>query len=209
MNLPESPEYLALALSEERTLKDITLRSHRIAELRLETGKLIAGDPFVFLEPQPFQTPVPCGAFPVVLTVAKIKTDQRVAFASIRFRDSLPVRWEMLTVLGQDLSTLKEGQMFGYGVDTGTGCFVDFAAARVYEAKLNADESMIDVLFAAMDRHYVHTWKWMDMPFGNGNLVAFSSGYGDGFYATYAGFDAGGEISVVVTDFSVVPSEGF
>jgi hypothetical protein len=58
-----------------------------------------------------------------------------------------------------------------------------------------------------MERTYVHTWSWLDMPFGKGNLLAFSSGLGDGAYATYVGFDADSEISVVVTDFSVVPLE--
>jgi hypothetical protein len=41
--------------------------------------------------------------------------------------------------------------------------------------------------------------------FGGANLIAFSSGYGDGMYATYAGFDADGQVSVAVTDFNVIP----
>jgi hypothetical protein len=44
------------------------------------------------------------------------------------------------------------------------------------------------------------------MKFGEGNLIAFSSGYGDGAYATYAGYNANGELCAVVTDFGVVPA---
>ena len=41
------------------------------------------------------------------------------------------------------------------------------------------------------------------MKFGDGNLIAFSSGLGDGLYATYAGLDSQGNVIVVVTDFMV------
>lgn len=56
-----------------------------------------------------------------------------------------------------------------------------------------------------MNKTYRHTWSWLNRKFADGNLVAFSSGYGDGMYATYAGLDQANEIAVIVTDFSVVP----
>jgi hypothetical protein len=77
----------------------------------------------------------------------------------------------------------------------------------VLDQKMTSEPEFYEEMIAAMDRAYVHTWSWLDMEFGEGNLVAFSSGVGDGAYATYAGFDADGTIAVVVTDFSVVPQE--
>jgi len=40
--------------------------------------------------------------------------------------------------------------------------------------------------------------------FGDVNLVAFSSGYSDRLYATYASFDSQGDVTAVVTDFMVL-----
>jgi hypothetical protein len=40
-----------------------------------------------------------------------------------------------------------------------------------------------------------------------GNLIAFSSGYGDGRYGSYAGFNCEGDIVAVVTDFNVLAGE--
>lgn len=208
MSLPVSADYLALSLAKEKGVGDLTLRQQRIADLRLPTGKLVATDAFVFIAAQPFELLFPCGVFPVVLSVAHFSGDQRVAFASICFRDSAPVAWDMLTLDGQNPSQLEEGHFFGYGVDSGTGCFIDASAGKVLERKMAAEPEFYEEMMAAMDRTYVHTWSWLNMPFGQGNLVAFSSGYGDGAYATYAGFGSDGEIAVVVTDFSVVPSEG-
>jgi hypothetical protein len=207
MSLPVSADYLALSLAREKAVADLTLRQKRITDLRLPTGKLVATDAFVFTEPQPFELPLPSGIFPVVLSVAHFSDDQRVAFASIRFRESVPVAWDMLTLDGQDTSKLEDGHIFGYGVDSGTGCFIDASAAKVLDRKMADDPEFYQEMMTAMERTYIHTWSWLDMPFGKGNLVAFSSGVGDGAYATYAGFDADGEISVVVTDFSVVPLE--
>jgi hypothetical protein len=208
MSLPIPPEYLLLALANERKLADATIRQQRVADLSLPTGKLVATDAFVFTEAQPFETPLPCGVFPIILSVAQFSNnDQRVAFASIRFRDSTPVVWDMLTLDNQDSSKLEDGQFFGYGVDSGTGCFIDEVAAKVLDRKMADDPEFYQQMMTEMERTYVHTWSWLNMPFGKGNLVAFSSGFGDGAYATYAGFDSAGEISIVVTDFSVVPSD--
>jgi Protein of unknown function (DUF4241) len=60
-------------------------------------------------------------------------------------------------------------------------------------------------LLDEMRANYVDTWEWTDMRFGDGNLIAFSSGYGDGVYASYAGFHAEGEVTIILTDFSVGP----
>ncbi|QDT28355.1 hypothetical protein Enr10x_36970 [Gimesia panareensis] len=207
MGLPVSAAYLALALEKEITINDITLRERNIADLHLPTGKLIASDAIVFMDPLPFKLKMPTGTFPVILSIAHIAEDQRVAFARIRFRDTVPVTWKMLSVEGEPPGKLQEGDIFGYGVDSGTGCFIDASAAKVFDEKLTSDPNYFENLLDAIERTYVNTWGWLDLPFGKGNLVAFSSGFGDGFYATYAGFDADGKLAVVVTDFAVVPSK--
>jgi Protein of unknown function (DUF4241) len=72
---------------------------------------------------------------------------------------------------------------------------------------MDEQQDFYETLTAEMDKTYKHTWRWLDTKLGEGNLVAFSSGYGDGVYATYAGRDSDGQISVVVMDFGVLPFE--
>jgi hypothetical protein len=60
---------------------------------------------------------------------------------------------------------------------------------------------------AEMKKTATDTWSWLNVPFGKGNLIAFSPGYGDGEYVTYAGLNAVGEVSVLVTDFAVASDE--
>jgi len=144
----------------------------------------------------------------VIASIAHIRTDQRVAFSTVRFQETDPVVWKMMTVGSQDTATLKEGEIFGYPVDSGTGCFADLRAAMLMAEKMKNDENFYEVMIAEMDKTYRNTWSWLNMSFGDANVIAFSSGYGDGMYATWAGLDSGGEIAVVTTDFDILPNSG-
>jgi uncharacterized protein DUF4241 len=211
-HLPISAEYLSLALEDGRKIVDkqfgaLTLRHHRIAELQLPTGMLVAGDPFTLPDGQPYRMPLPRGAFPVFLSVAEYDSDQRVAFAIIQFQDRAPTTWKMMATANQDPAKLKPGHHFGYPVDSGTGCFMDETTGEAFIQKLREDENFSDVMMAEMEKNYRHTWDWMDMKFGDLNVVAFKTGFGDGIYTTHAGFDSENNVVAVVTDFIVAPTE--
>jgi len=195
------------ALQDGHTAGEMTLFNHTVGDLILPSGQLVACDPFMAPDAPPFKLSMPYGKFPVTLSIAHIKTDERVAFATLRLTQTLPASWEMLTVGNQKISTLEEGELFGYGVDTGTGCFMDLSTSRALSERMAEQEDFYETLIAEMDKTYKNTWSWLDARFGDGNLLAFSSGYGDGVYATYAGRDSNGNISAVVTDFGVLPFE--
>lgn len=175
-----------------------------IGELELPTGQLVACDPLVSCD-APFTQAVPKGRYPLQLAIARIGDDERVAFARIVFAPGPATRWEMALVKGQDPATLGPDEFFGYGVDSGTGGFMDAAALRSYEARRNQEgEAFDDQLFAELDKTYRHTRSWYLLPTDAGNVAFFSSGYGDGAYPSYFGYDANGKLVAVVTDFLLV-----
>jgi hypothetical protein len=205
--LPITSEYLASALEDGYRMGEMTLYHHNVGDLVLPSGQLVGCDPFMVPDASPFRLSVPRGEFPVTLSIAHTKTDQRVAFATLRLAQTRPASWEMLTVGNQETSTLKEGELFGYGVDSGTGCFMDLSTCRALAERMAEQQNFYETLMAEMDKTYKSTWSWLDTKLGEGNLVVFPSGYGDGLYATYAGRDCDGQVSVVVTDFGVLPFE--
>lgn len=200
-------KYLSSALLNGSQIGTTTMSHRHAGNLMLPSGRLVACDPIVFPETEPFELMMPKGSFPVVLSIAMLGNDQRVAFATARLRDTSPVAWDMMTLADQDSSTLKPDEIFGYPVDAGTGCFMDAKAARDLQQAMKVNPDYYETLIAEFDKTYVPTWSWTNLKLGNGeqNLVAFTSGFGDGFYASYAGFDEQGEVSAVVTDFGVVP----
>ncbi|CAN7264266.1 DUF4241 domain-containing protein [Aquipseudomonas alcaligenes] len=185
--------------------QDYRLHTQAIGELELPTGQLVACDPLVSCD-GPFTQAVPKGRYPLQLAIARIGDDERVAFARIVFAPGPATRWEMAMVKGQDPNTLGPDEFFGYGVDSGTGGFMDAAALRSYEARRDQEgEAFDERLFAELDKTYQHTRSWYLLPTDAGNVAFFSSGYGDGAYPSYFGYDADGRLVAVVTDFLLLP----
>ena len=55
---------------------------------------------------------------------------------------------------------------------------------------------------------YRRFWGWANLPIDpatGANLIAFTSGSGNGDYASYFGFDADGGLVCLVTDFLILP----
>ena len=108
---------------------------------------------------------------------------------------------------GQDPATLKPGEFFGYGVDSGTGCF---ASTEAVEVLLQGDfdeygDKVHKGMFPSDD---VADWKSsVDVtvdPATGTNVIGFSSGFGDGAYPSWFGLDANGEPLVLLTDFGIL-----
>ncbi|WP_192181723.1 DUF4241 domain-containing protein [Mesorhizobium amorphae] len=191
-------------------LSDAELAERQIAvtaigELELPTGEIIACDPLVSdLKTPALSRKVKPGRYPVSL----LEAQGRVAVAVLRFSAGTPVRWELATVPGQDVSTLKDDEIFGYPVDAGLGSFMDKTAMVLMSArqdKLKADENYYDDVLAAefapnQDRFVMH-----HPVAGNPvNIAMFWSGWGDGFYPSFWGLDAAGQPLLLTTDFGVL-----
>lgn len=179
-----------------------------IGNVILSTGRIVACDPLVFPEAEPFTVIVGAGAYPVSLALAQVSdTDQRVAFAKLQFAEETAATWQMALTPGQDPTKLRPNEIFGYAVDAGTGCFMDREASRLLEARMSENREYYQAIVDAMEKTYVNTWSWADVrpsEHRDENCVVFSSGWGDGVYPSYFGYSDGGELVCLVTDFDVL-----
>jgi hypothetical protein len=161
--------------------------------LRMPSGRLVAADPTWVEFPPPFTTTVPPGEYPVLLSLVRWADDpehKRVAAAKLAIRDDPAVSWELALLPGQDPRFLSDEAFYGFGVDAGIGCFLDAAAApamaRQSEALITGDP--IDVTAELSD------------PESGANLIAFSSGWGDGAYPTWIGRTSNGDLACFIAD---------
>lgn len=191
----------------------ITVGSLSIGSLNLPSGEVIATDPFTSPDTAAFTRKVPPGQYPVILSLASFAdTDWAViAAAKIDFTGAEPVTWQLAIVSGQDPNDLKAGELFGFPVDSGTAAFLSPQSARLHEKRLFRllgipDLTYIQDLSDQMDSNKATGyWIMVDLePESQFNAAFFSSGYGDGFYASYWGFDAAGNLACLVTDFGVL-----
>lgn len=206
--MPESLPLLKLltGLSDEAPASSDGQSMRRVpaGKLHLPTGEIVACDPQVISgEEEAFVQTVPPGSYPVTLLLAKDDESEWVAAAQIHFRPEPAVRWETArTPEDGDLETV------GYGVDNGTGCFVDASQLGTAAQLADGNEEYADTLAdieAAPDSESLHA----EVKLGSkpaGNLIAFGTGTGSGLYPSFFGFGADGKPVCLVTDFEVLDS---
>lgn len=187
------------------------LESFEVGKIYLSSGNLVACDPLITNDMQPFSTSFPKGDFPVLLH--KERESNCVAYAEIIFSNAEITDWKLATTEGQNTKDLAEGEVFGYPVESGMGCFMDTDTQnslnelekKLYHSK-GVDfmgiyeEFFHDYFFdenGAIDQ-YAFLKPAKEHP---GTIFAFETGYGEGFYASYIGYDKNAAPVKVVTEF--------
>ena len=186
----------------------VSFRIESIGNLIITSGQIAASDPLVCPDPQPFTRRVPNGEYPVTLAIAILEGgDERVAFARVDFTQGPINHWEMAVINGQLVEDLQDDEMFGYGVDAGTGCFMDIDTSHALTKRMGENDRYFLDIIEFLDETYRHTWSWANFkpdPESAGNIVAFSSGYGDGFYASYFAIGGDHKPIALITDFAII-----
>jgi len=170
-----------------------------VGVLDLPSGRLIACDPALVEEPL-FDAALSPGQYPVILSIANIKGDKRVVCAMLQVLAETPTTWKPALRAGD-----KPDSRPGYGVDSATGCFMDAQTAAIWHPDA---PGFYERVTEQLEDGHSETCCWGNVNFdtaqGQVNAVLFSSGYGDGFYRSYWGYSAGGDIACLVTDFGLL-----
>jgi hypothetical protein len=176
-----------------------------IGKIKIESGKIIACDGIGMNDVRAFAAVFPIGSFPVQLSIAKIGTDERVAFSRILFSDGAVQKWAPALVPGQRSLTIRDSTYYGYPVDGGTGLFADSVTNAAYSAYIRANPELWESIFIKeMEKHKRSTWDYNLFTLGQHNFAGFSTGWGDGRYGSYIGYDRDGKICQLLTDFELV-----
>ncbi|MBE1445914.1 DUF4241 domain-containing protein [Paenibacillus sp. OAS669] len=184
----------------------------RLPDLYVPTGSIVATDPLANMARPAFSRRTPVGMFPVNLYI-----EQQygwICCAEIRFSDDEIAAWEMAVLPGQKLEELIAGEIYGYPVDAGLGCFMDEESAqrfREHQQQLTEqlgeaydnyyDDYLSELLEGdeAVSSDYCNAVPYPGQPH---NAAVFRSGWGDGFYASYFALNEKGEVVRLITDFA-------
>ena len=195
---------------------EVTIRLVEAGRLHLPNGQIVVTDPFTLPDREPLRDRVKPGDYPVVLSIASTPgtSFEAIAAARINFSDGKPVKWHLALIPGQDPSTLDDEELFGYPVDAGTAAFMSPGAAKAFEKHVTTLFGMINIeyikqLSDEMGKNSPMTpWANLNLDDKLGlNAVLFTSGYGDGVYAAYWGYDEAGDVACLVTDFGLISEQ--
>lgn len=205
-----SPEYL------RKKLEHINMGT-----VSFPTGEIIVCDPLTYLdqESEPYFTKVPKGIFPIDTLVVELEEDDhRYVATRIKFSDK-PAEIHMEALLGyEDLSELGEDEYFGFTVDSGLATIVDVSSRDAFCEFVNRwdyeneeDKNLYDDFFAAeFEKSYEKNpsfqreggdWINIQIPNSQANLPMIQTGFGDGTYPVYFGFDADNEVCEIVLQY--------
>ena len=187
------------------------IESFDAGKIDLPTGRLVACDPVLTNDMKEFKIHFPAGEFPVL--IHKERESNCVAYVEIVFGEEEIVEWKIATTEDQNIDDLKGEEIFGYPVESGMGCFMDFET----QDDLNHLEQQLfhrkGAEFMGIYEEFFHT-KFYDEnglvdQFAflkpneekSGNVFAFETGYGEGFYASYIGFGKDSQPLKIITEF--------
>ena len=199
------------------------LKEIEIGNIQLPTGKIIAGDPFFTNSIKPFARSVNPGSYPVKIYIAQIEPEHyRIAYAKIKFQPKMATNWILAVTNDIEidvLSNLKDDEYFGFPVDSGLGSFTDEKTNEAFLKKIykfyseNPDKNYYDDLLAEEFNTYSSKSKysrdlgdWNNHILNNTsdlNVIMFASGWGDGYYPTYWGYDDKNETVELAIDFLI------
>ncbi len=191
-----------------------------IGEVNFPTGEILVRDPLVYLkkDSEPYFIKVPVGRFPLTILVVEVEEEHfRYASFRVKFNDKKAVSYREALLGTEKLDDIEEGDMFGFDVDAGLASIVDVKTRDLYaefEEKWyenNPDGNIYDDFFAAeFKRNYEKNpefqrtsgdWINFKIPESDLSVPMIQSGYGDGGYPVYFGFDENDEICEVIVEF--------
>ena len=186
-------------------------------QLHLQTGQVVCTDPMYRELGLPQSWTVQKGDYPVYIYIGLTDDfEGRVAYAELVIKDETPTYWELSLIPENLLTDSFEKKMNGmYPVENGLSCFADFETFKLYDNEVsnynkadtahNYYNDNLEKLFKA-NKDIPKSSRgedWLNYKFDgtNKNIIMFGSGYGDGLYPRYVGYDKNGNVVKFITDF--------
>jgi hypothetical protein len=221
---PDYPDTLKLANSEDAKLMtkqeyenafQATHELINLGKINLESGKIVACDPYNMRDAVSFPYHVPPGKYDVELFAFELPDmGERIAYARILFRPG-----ERVT----SIELARCTNPMNHAVDSGLSSFMDEVTraefSKTFE-KFYEDHPdgnyYTDINQAEFKKSAKATSPGDDgnyamhfLPGSELNVAMFSSGRGDGFYNSYWARNQYGKIIALITDFKIIPRKPF
>lgn len=184
-----------------------TLSKIKIGSLKLKSGNIIATDPILLYDDQPFNVKVKPGEYPVYVYVADFENDEkRTALSKIELSTEKPVKWVMALYEGESSNNLKNDEFLGFDVENGICAYMDESIMEELDMLFEDDLDEYEDLISSSVKFSKKTFTYKNIPYGKKgcNIIAFSAGWKDGTFPSYFGYDKNNKPCCLVTDFMVL-----
>lgn len=193
-----------------------------VGKVDVTSGHVVVADPLCYIAMGKYmptlEQEIPNGTYTADISVCITpQAGMRICTARLKIKNTKAVRYELAKPVPETAANVsKNGEIWtGYPVDAGMTGFIDAKGADKMGKwidnwhKQNKDKNHYDDYFAAIfaesyskfpeyQREGGDFIEWTN-PDTNEKMVMISSGFGDGFYQCFWGYDENGEICELVT----------
>lgn len=210
-------------LFKEKELDGKKLFVLNMGKVNFATDEILVRDPLVYLneEQQPYFTKVPVGEYDLETLVVEVEEGSYRYIASrVRFNDQDATRYYQALEGDEDLEEVDGDTIFGFIVDAGLATIVDTETRDAYCEfvqgwyEKNKDKNIYDDFFAdEFQKSYLERpefqreggdWINFRIPNTDCRVPMIQSGFGDGLYPVYFGYDGAGSLCDVVMEYIFV-----
>ena len=191
-----------------------------MGEIEFPTGDILVRDPLVWLnrDEKAYLTSVPRGKYRIETLVVKLEEDHyRYALSRVRFTENVPKIYYEALKGDENLDDVDGDSIFGFNVDAGLATIVDIETRNAYcdfKDKWyaeNPNKNIYDDFFAEVyaknaEENPVYQREggdWINFKIPNSELSIpmIQSGFGDGRYPVYFGYDENGNLCDLVVEY--------
>ena len=141
-----------------------------------------------------FINKIPTGTYEIIGSTKRINTDYLLA-VKIKVREEASKKYYVGIYLESDVDAVKDDKVITFGVDTGGACIID---KTTYDKLYNLRKEDYDKFDDTIYFESMYNEVSLD---GIGRFIEFQSGFGDGHYSTYFGYNDQNELCDVVIKF--------
>lgn len=175
-----------------------------IGKLTIESGRVMIFNANWPTDVEPFVHDFPKGQFPAQLAVVKAKDNEYVAFSQVKFSGEPVSKWEFALKKGQKPMPVFGEKVYSYDISTSIGVFSDTAMRIPFMDSFLTKKWWTGVFTDKMAITGRKGWNYVHHSIKDHDLVGFSTGLGDGSYATYVGYNKEGKPCRLLTDFGLI-----
>lgn len=191
-----------------------------VGKINCSTGKIIVADPLAYLPTNKYSPilnkKIPIGEYPVQVSIVRNNTvGIRMCTARLKIKATEAVEYELANPTEESAAFIgKDGVLSGFPVDAGMITICDEQVAEEYKDFINnwyqenPNGNHYDDYFAKFFKESAEKLpqyqredgdfiEW-ENPNTKSKLVMVASGFGDGFYQSYWGYDSNHEICELI-----------
>lgn len=191
-----------------------------VGKINCPTGKIVVSDPLAYLASgqlcPTLEQKIPIGEYPVEISICRSnEIGIRICTARLKIKESEVIIYKLANPTEESAAFKgKDGILSGFPVDAGMIAICDEQVGQEYKSfidnwhKNNPDRNHYDDYFAnffkesenklpQFQREGGDFIEW-ENPESKNKLVMTASGFGDGFYQSYWGYDSNNEICELI-----------